>query len=130
MYNQGALDMVYARSVCERIVGCVAESLGSASTLGHEVKYVHEVGDIVIPLRRMHEVLDLDLESSEVDDIQGLKKGGDVGMQDRSTPECEVLPMDEWASRARAQGLHPAVVELIESMDGPDKPQFPSLMKS
>lgn len=129
-YNQGALDLVYARSVCERIVRCVAESLGSASTLGHEVKYVHEVGDIVIPLRRMHEVLDLDLESSEVDDIQGLKKGGNIGMQDRPTPECEVLPMDEWTSRARAEGLHPAVVELIESMDGPDNPQFPSLMKS
>ncbi|KAK2613401.1 hypothetical protein N8I77_000319 [Diaporthe amygdali] len=129
-YNQGALDLVYARNVCERIVRCVLDGLESGSGLEKGVRYVHEVGDIVIPLSRMHEVLDLDLESDGTDDIQGLRKGEVNHAGDHLTPKCEILPMDEWAARAKAQGLHPAVVELIEGMDGPDKPQFPNLIKS
>lgn len=127
-YNRGALDLVHARTVCERITRCVSDSLEPTSYLENEVKYIHEVGDIVIPLNRMHEVLDL--EPSELDATEEIKRGGNVGMEDRPVAECEVLPMDEWTSRARAQGLHPAVVELIESMDGLDKPQFPHLVKS
>ncbi|KAL1857502.1 Type I Iterative PKS [Diaporthe australafricana] len=128
-YNKGALDLVYARSVCERIVKCVLDGLESRTEL-KGVRYVHEVGDIVIPLSRMHQILHLDLESDRTENIQRLKEGEDSNTADHATSKCEVLPMGEWAARARAQGLHPAVVELIEGMDGPDKPQFPSLIKS
>ncbi|KAL9083291.1 MAG: hypothetical protein Q9165_008597, partial [Trypethelium subeluteriae] len=36
----------------------------------------------------------------------------------------------EWTTTAVAKGLHPAVAALIEAMDGPHKPHFPTLRRT
>jgi nucleoside-diphosphate-sugar epimerase len=119
-YNQGVLDMVYPKTVCVRILQHLLDHR-SENAEPQGVSYVHHVGDIVIPLNRMHEILELDLDEG---------CGQNSMANDRARTSCEVLPMAEWTARARAEGLHPAVIELIEGMDGPDRPHFPSLVKS
>lgn len=118
-HNKGALDMVYAGSVCNSILQCVVDgptSGAAAQGVKKGVSYVHQVGDIVIPLDRMDRILELDL---------GPKVSSNL-----SARTCRLLPMEDWIARARGEGLHPAVLELIESMDQPDKPGFPVLVKS
>lgn len=122
-HNNGALNMVFVESVCNSILGCVfgaAESVNGSSSGSSRVTYVHQVGDIVIPLDRMDCILDL---TSDVD-IKNEQHG-----EEDSAAGCEVLPMAEWISRARMKGLHPAVLELVESIDDPTKPQFLKLYK-
>ncbi|KAI1392107.1 putative polyketide synthase [Hypoxylon trugodes] len=120
-YVKGVLDMVYTRSVCEDIIrGVAREEAG--------VLYVHSVGDIVVPLDRMQDLLKLDPKAFAGEQTSAnLNEVGQGGVADDS---CEVLPMAEWTARAIAKGLHPAVAALIEEMDGPGKPSFPKLLKS
>lgn len=100
-HNRGALDLVYVDSACADVL----EHVFNAS-MDDVVTYVHEVGDIVIPL---HQLQDIDKE-------KGLT--------------FEILPLDQWITRAIASGLHPAVAALIEAMDAPDAAPYPRLLKT
>ncbi|KAK6063375.1 Polyketide synthase-nonribosomal peptide synthetase 2 [Seiridium cupressi] len=95
---RGALDLVYVRSVCEDLV---RHMLGGPRPDG-AVTYVHEVGDVVLPLDRLHKI------------------GGS---------SAEVIPMADWIQEAVASGLHPGVAALIEAMDTAGTPDYPSLQK-
>lgn len=102
-YNRGALDLVYVRSACADVVRHI---LDDREVARKEVTYVHEVGDIVIPMDRLQ---DIGLEQGRVFDV---------------------LPIDEWMAKAVAAGLHPAVAALIEMIDTPGAPDYPRLLKA
>ncbi|KAL2173167.1 polyketide synthase [Thermothelomyces heterothallicus CBS 202.75] len=101
-HNKGSFDLVYVRSVCDDVVGGLLR--GGESK---DIKYVNNVGDIVIPMHSMAEI--------------ARHKG-------REEP-YEVVPMDEWMRRAIAAGLHPAVAALIETFDEPGSASYPALLK-
>ena len=100
-FNRGALDLVYVQSVCKDILMAI---LGSEPTR-KEVTYVHEVGDMVIPMNHLQ---DIDKDAGAT---------------------LKLLPMSEWIDTAVAAGLHPAVGALIEMMDSPGAPSYPRLRK-
>ncbi|KAI9686776.1 MAG: hypothetical protein M1822_002836 [Bathelium mastoideum] len=58
-YAKGTLDMVFVRSVCE--VQCMLVGVQDAKSGG--TIYVHEVGDVVVPLERMHDLLQVEMRS-------------------------------------------------------------------
>lgn len=155
-FVKGALDMVFTRSVCEGIgreliagvVGCGDGRKDSAKkgegTGEGRVTYVHEVGDVVVPLERMQDLLEPGLlgssrksSSSHSSAIQQqlnrepLPKKHVMRKNDHARVDIdyEVLPMQEWTTRAIARGLHPAVAALIEGLDGPGKPNLPRLRR-
>lgn len=102
-HTRGAFDLVRVESVCNDIV---RRLLDNKPALAHGVTYVHEVGDIVIPLHRL----------------------SDVGNEGPDT--YEVLPMEEWANKAIEAGLHPAVAALIETFDAPGSAPYSTLLKA
>lgn len=83
-HNKGAFDLVYVQSVCDDII---RELLDNTPKLAHGVTYVKNVGDVVIPMDRL----------------------ADIGKQKSKKGLYKVLPMEEWARKAIAAGLHPAV---------------------
>ncbi|KAI1084642.1 hypothetical protein F5B20DRAFT_591678 [Whalleya microplaca] len=101
-HNRGALDLVLVESCCCDVLRYIADDSDSAR-MG--LKYVNQVGDIVIPFKGIR-----DMDS-------------DVGKR------YDVLPLREWTNRAMAAGLHPGVALLIEEMDAPGKPDYPKLLK-
>lgn len=103
---RGALDLVYVQSVCSDLVGHVLQ--GPDAGAGPTVRYVHEVGDVVIELDRLHEI--------------GVDKA-------RGNKVFDIVPMNEWIDRAIAAGMHGGVAALIEAMDVPDTPDYPRIQK-
>ena len=101
-YNRGALDLVRISSACESILSHVLDDSERAKK---EVTYVHQVGDIVLPMNRLQ----------------------DIGYEQNKT--FEVLPMGEWLAKAVSAGLHPAIATLIEMMDASDAPDYPRILK-
>ena len=102
--KQGALDLVYVRSVCDGIIRHLFNSNGSVR-LERGVTYVNYVGDEVLPL----------------DNLQ------DLGLQDQGVP-YDVIMQEEWMAAATAAGMHPGVATLIGSMvEGGE--QYPKLLK-
>ncbi|KAI1407896.1 putative polyketide synthase [Hypoxylon sp. FL1857] len=106
--NRGALDLVFVQNACAALVARVVQP-GE----GMEVSYVHEVGDRVIPLDRLQ---DIGLHEDEDED------------EDEQRP-FDIVPLAEWAGKAVADGLHPAVVALVEMMDEPGGRDYPRLLK-
>lgn len=98
---RGALDLIHVQSVCELLVGQMLKGPRSDGA----VSYVHQVGDIVMPLDQLHKI--------------GEKTGRVPG----------VLPMAEWVSKAVAAGMHPGVAALIEAMDTAGTPDYPRLQR-
>lgn len=98
---RGALDLVHVQSVCVELARHV---FGEARPKG-AVAYVHEVGDVVLPLDRLNE----------------------VGRSAGSGKVAEMIPMEDWIDKAVAAGLHPGVAALIEAMDTPGTPDYPRL---
>ncbi|KAK2603556.1 hypothetical protein QQS21_004236 [Conoideocrella luteorostrata] len=139
-YNKGALDMVHVKSVCDKIVRCLhSNGTNDMARTNRGVSYVHEVGDIVIPLDRMFEILDLDMGTDSnmhisvsypVEEQVETGRAHNNMIDDSTRIKCEVLSMSEWTARAVARGLHPSVAELIKDMDNPDKLHYPALLKS
>ena len=109
-YNRGAFDLVYVQSVCEDIISGLWRD-GKEQKKG--VKFVNNVGDVVIPMNKMAEML-------AKDRIGGRGKKG----------QYEVLSMETWGKRAIEVGLHPAVAALIETFDEPGAPKYPELLKA
>jgi nucleoside-diphosphate-sugar epimerase len=100
--NTGALDLVRISTACDSILGAVLDESETAKT---EVRYAHQVGDIVLPLA----------------DLQ------DIGIEEGKT--YTVLPMGEWLAKAVAAGLHPAIATLIEMIDAPGSPDYPRILR-
>ena len=100
--NRGALDLVRISSACDSITGHV---LYEGERAKMEVTYVHQVGDIVLPMDRLL----------------------DIGRPQGKT--FEVLAMDVWLAKAMAAGLHPAIATLIEMMDAPNARDYPRIVK-
>jgi hypothetical protein len=98
-HNAGALDLVGVETCCRGVIGGI-----TAVDAGKAVRFVNLVGDVVIPLGRMHEI---DLDKGE---------------------RYEVLAMRDWIARAVAAGLHPSVARLIERMDA-EGVEYPRLLK-
>ncbi|KAF2630541.1 putative polyketide synthase [Macroventuria anomochaeta] len=89
----GFLDLVHARTVCTGIVDHVIG--GNERVTGGKVRYVHHMGDLLLPLARLEAI------------------GEGSGKKFRQ------LPREEWTSEAVTAGMHPAVVVLLEMMDAP-----------
>ncbi|ORY02745.1 putative polyketide synthase [Clohesyomyces aquaticus] len=100
--NTGALDLVRISTACESILSHVLDDSARAKT---EVRYAHQVGDIVLPMDRLQ----------------------DIGREEGKT--FVVLPMGEWLAKAVAAGLHPAIATLIEMMDAPGAPDYPRILR-
>jgi nucleoside-diphosphate-sugar epimerase len=103
--NHGALDLVRVQSACTELVAHVMHA--DARSLSGEVSYVHEVGDMVLPLNRLK----------------------DIGLQGLDGKSFIEIPLDEWIAQAIAQGMHPAVATLIEMMDKDSGGAYPRLLK-
>lgn len=103
-HNRGVLDLVRVRSCCEDITRHIVDDSERAR---REVVYVHEVGDVVVPLQQLR----------------------DIGLNKPDGAAYEVLPMGVWIAKAVTAGLHPAVASLIETVDTPGSPHYPRLLK-
>lgn len=103
--NHGMLDLVSVQNVCADLVARVVHR--DERMKRGKVGYVHEVGDIVIPLDRLEE----------------------IGLQEPGGEPFEILPMSDWISNAIHNGLHPAIAALIEMIDEPGGPNYPKLLK-
>lgn len=99
-HNRGALDLVRTETCCDGGLGRV---LGGISAV--RIEYVNQVGDAVIPMASIRDV------------------DADKGRR------YDVLPLDQWLSRAVEAGLHPGVSDLIRKMDAADMPSYPRLLK-
>jgi nucleoside-diphosphate-sugar epimerase len=102
---RGALDLVYVKNVTTSILTCVFENKPKSPSGG--ASYVHQVGDIVLPLDHLEEFV-----------------AGTSG-----AVRVEVLPIGQWAARAVAMGLNRGVAALIESMDDPGQPHYPRMLR-
>jgi thioester reductase-like protein len=103
-HNNGALDLVHPDNACAALVAPVMKP--SERMARGEVDYVHQVGDMVLPLDRLQ----------------------DIGVKEEGTAFKEV-PMDDWVAKAVEGGMHPAVAALVEIMDEPGGHSYPKLLK-
>jgi len=100
--NTGALDLVRISTACESILAHVLDGSEKAMT---QVRYAHQVGDIVMPMNNLKDI--------------GREEGKDFA----------VLPMGEWLAKAVAAGMHPAIATLVEMMDAPGAPDYPRILR-
>ncbi|KAH6652395.1 putative polyketide synthase [Truncatella angustata] len=103
--NRGALDLVSVQNACSDLVSRVVQP--DERMKKGEISFVHQVGDRIIFLNRLQ----------------------DMGLEEPSQKPFQVLPLDQWIDKAKAEGLHPAVSALVEMMDDPDLPDYPRLLK-
>lgn len=105
-HGTGSLDLVYPRTVCTGIVSHVNAGASSLSASGTDkVSYVHHMADLLIPLSK--------LEDFSKDPDRKFRQ----------------LPRADWIAEAVAAGMHPAVVVLIEMVDGPGSKGPPRFVK-
>ncbi|KAH9985675.1 male sterility protein-domain-containing protein [Xylariaceae sp. FL0662B] len=127
-HARGALDLVYVDNVCEEIAKHALQCPRAGIPI---ISYVHEVGDIVVPLDRLEDLLEVDLKIDTVngplDEEQANPK---LSVRDNPSDTSFVrLSMSRWIEMAVGRGLHPAVAALIEAMDRPDTPIFLRIKK-
>lgn len=125
---RGALDLVRVDSVCE---GILREVFDDNVVMQGGIRYVHEVGDIVIPLVGM-ESSDYLLTTNGVDKVNGnVSENGRLNgtVKKPVKKHLDILPMEVWIRKATAAGIHPAVAELIQAMDAPGASSYPKLLK-
>lgn len=104
--NRGALDLVHVQNACADLVAHVVHD--DERMRRGEVSYVHQVGDVVLPLHQLQ----------------------NIGLQEPGGRPFDLLPMGDWITKAVADGLHPAVAALVEMMDEPGGPDYPRLLKN
>lgn len=124
----GALDLVLVDSVCK---GILREVFDDYVELQGYVRYVHEVGDVVIPLKGM-ESSEYFLTTNGADKLNGnvSEYGELIGTVKKPAKKpLEILPMQMWLGKATTAGMHPAVAELIQVMDAPGASAYPKLHK-
>ncbi|KAI1081410.1 putative polyketide synthase [Whalleya microplaca] len=99
-HTRGALDFVYVATAVQDIVRHVVGNRAQKP-----VTYVHQVGDLVLP----------------VDNMKELAGTGKLPYQEVS--------IADWAARAMVAGLHPAVASVIETMDAPGT-MYPRMLRA
>ncbi|PHH92952.1 hypothetical protein CDD83_3110 [Cordyceps sp. RAO-2017] len=99
-HNSGVFDLVSPQTCCSDI----ARELLRGSFGG--IKYVNNVGDVIIPMDRMAEL--------------GLATVGEP---------YQVLAMKDWTSQAIEAGMHPAVGALVEALDDAGVERYPALLR-
>lgn len=102
---RGALDLVRVENAVGSILAAVFENRPKSP--GGGASYVHQVGDMVLPLDKLKEFVAEETGAAEVD----------------------VLPVEEWTARAVAEGLNWGVAALIDSMDDPGQPHYPRMLR-
>ncbi|KAK9418776.1 putative Carrier domain-containing protein [Seiridium unicorne] len=102
--NQGVLDLVHVRNVCQSIMGHVFSS--SPWEEEGAICFVHEVGDLLVPLKRLS--------------LIGLEES-------HGTPFHE-LTIEECVAKAVLAGLQPGVGALITEMAEGGR-EYPRLLK-
>ena len=102
---RGALDLVYVKNATNSILTSVLENKPKSPSGG--ASYVHQVGDMVLPLDNLKEFVANATGAAKVD----------------------VLPVEEWTARAVAVGLNRGVAALIDSMDDPGQPHYPRMLR-
>lgn len=102
---RGALDLVYIKNATDSILTSVLENKPKSPSGG--ASYVHQVGDMVLPLDNLKEFVANATGAATVD----------------------VLPVEEWTARAVAVGLNRGVAALIDSMDDPGQPHYPRMLR-
>lgn len=117
---KGALDMVHVQNVCTQIANAIVRRRQHTSIKNEPrgISYIHEVGDIVVPLDNLERLLILDTGATQ-----------EKFLLDPKGSNCRILPMAEWVIKAAEAGLHPAVAALIERMDELGNPNYPLLRK-
>lgn len=98
---RGALDFVSVRNATNSILTAVLQNKAEGPT------YIHQVGDIVLPLDNLKEFVARDTGASKV----------------------EELPVEKWSARAVSVGLNRGVAALIDSMDDPGQPHYPRMLR-
>ena len=102
----GTLDLVSAENVAKGIVGRVMEAKVSA-TAPAAVVYVHQTGDLCLPLSDMRAFLETETGA-----------------------EFDMLAIKEWVEQAIALGLHPAVGAAFKHVEDTDGALvFPTFVK-
>ncbi|RDW68927.1 Polyketide synthase [Aspergillus mulundensis] len=105
---RGALDLVSLKRVGGEILQCVMRNTIEGV---NGVDYLHEVGDVVIPLDAMDRFV-----------RERVGGGDDV--------QVDVVSVAEWARRAVKAGLNAGIAALIESMDDPGQPHYPRMLRA
>ena len=117
-HGMGAIDLVYVQTVCEDVV---RELVNNSPKSAHGVTYINNVGDIVVPVGRLK---DMGMRRSGTNN----NNNNDNDNNDNNMP-YEVLPMEEWARKAIAAGMHEAMAALIETLDEPEFGALPTLLR-
>lgn len=92
--TEGTLDLVSIENVSRTIVKDVLEN---NSWTPNGLSYVHQTGDIVIPLDQMKEYIERESEEP--------------------LPVVEKLALTEWAERAELVGLHSSLANVLKNAD-------------
>lgn len=100
----GALDLVHVKTATHSILTSVFDNKPTSPSCC--VSYVHQVGDMVLPLDNLKDFVASATGAAKVD----------------------VLPVEEWTARAVAVGLNRGVAALIDSMDDPGQPHYPRML--
>jgi nucleoside-diphosphate-sugar epimerase len=100
-HNYGWLDLVSIKSCCTTLLENIANPEARTG-----LRYVHMVGDLVIPMNRLQ----------DIDAAKGLS--------------YNILPISKWIEKAVDAGLHPAVGSLIKAMDADGISRYPRLLKN
>ncbi|KXT12059.1 hypothetical protein AC579_4694 [Pseudocercospora musae] len=103
-HNKGCLDLVYVKTCCD---GIVSDVLCNSPHVQHAPTYRNLVGDVVIPMAELNQ----------------------VAFQTGRSSLYPVVSWEEWSEAAIGAGLSPAVAALIETMDEPGGPSYPSLLR-
>ncbi|KAH9896254.1 putative polyketide synthase [Xylariomycetidae sp. FL2044] len=127
---RGALDFVYSRTAVESIGSRVVaadrrhQQQQHSHKYDHEgmIDYVHQVGDLVLPLDDMSVALAAEASNNDAGHDGAEKKNR------KPLPPYRVVVLAEWSAAAVAAGLHPAVAALIEDVDAPGT-RFPRMRK-
>ncbi|KAI1176375.1 beta-ketoacyl synthase domain-containing protein [Nemania sp. FL0916] len=112
---RGSLDLISLENAARNITADVLTNTPRQQQLqGHEatpgvVTYVHQTGDLDIPLHEMEQYLE--------------KESGGQARYDR-------LPIREWAARAESQGLHTVVAAVFTNAETLGSLAFPTFVKT
>jgi thioester reductase-like protein len=102
--NTGAFDLVRVQTCCDDIVSGV---MTNKPRLSNGMTYQNNVGDVVIPMAQLK----------------------DIALRAGHSEPYAMMSWEEWTSKAIAAGLHPAVAALVEIVDRPGGPAYPSLSR-
>ncbi|KAF3492239.1 peptide synthetase [Arthroderma uncinatum] len=94
----GYLDLINVKYVASDIIESVLKPGSPTPTERYGVEYIHEGGEIVVPIQQLGEYL-------------GKEAGG---------PPFEIVALDEWVTTAREHGMNPLVGDYLKDLRDQD----------